>query len=226
MSNLNTYINSGNIFMFPISNLRKYPGTLTPQKPAGATSVSLPDGRSISEFNLTSALNTLTDYSQIDNDGFIADYKVRTREPLVLRDLTLVICGYVVEIKDANISVPSSGNLFGSILIRQGGTSICVGTDDCFNAVDQAVRVADKAMEDAQGNDYPGFEGLILTAEKPEYDVGTNEWTKIDDPGIDLSTLAESAIKTVQIFKDNRVCESAQYRIASKSVKNIYGGTC
>lgn len=226
MSNLNTYINSGNIFMFPISNLRKYPNDeLTPQKPAGATSVSLPDGRSISEFNLTSALNTLTDYSQIDNDGFIADYTVVTNEPLVLKDLTLVICGYVVEIKEANISVPSSGNLFGSILIRQGGTSICVGTGDCFNAVDQAVIVVDKPMEDAQGK-YSGFEGFILTAEKPEYDAGTNEWTKIDDPGIDLSTLDESAIKTVQIFKDNRVCESAQYRIASKSVKNIYGGTC
>lgn len=217
MSNLNTYINSGNIFMFPISNLRKYPSGV-----AGATSVSLPDGRSISEFNLTSALNTLTDYSQLDNDGFIADYKVRTYEPLVLEDLTLVICGYVIEIKDANISVPSTGNLFGSILI----TSIGVGTDDYFNAVDQSVRVVDKKMTDAQGNDYSGFEGLILTAEKPEYNAGTNEWINMDNPGIDLPTLDESAIKTVQIFKNHRVCESSQYRIASKSVKNIYGGTC
>ena len=198
----NNYIESTNLLLFPTSKLRKSPTeTLT----------AYPDGRRFSEFNIIQLLNSIIDYQEIEEPGFVCDY-VLTSNDKAIQECTLLIHGYIFKLVNQQISLDE--DWYASIIVQHMGSgSLSKTTEDMIY------------LTDRQNSFFEPFcDGLILTHNRPQVDLDGKQLFEISDPtGMNELISGTSRLYTIPLVVNKKIIT---HKFTSKSIKNIDGGTC
>lgn len=202
---LNNYVQSDKVLVFPSSQVRK---------PPEDSVLRYPDGRRFSEYNIIQILNSLIDYDTLGSEGFVCDYTLNDAGTAIT-DCTLIIHGYIFRVTNENIEL--NANWYASIILQN------VNKNSLVQETERVLRIVDAA----DGNS-AYCQGLIFTNAQPNFDKDNNTLSGMNDPdpnGVILQGLIQEKMEifTIPIYVDGKL---NTHKFTSNSIKNIDGGTC